>query len=97
MGNGAESEIPGDKGFPPASLPPGTGTAVWQYGHLTFLPADSSRALNRFPHEGHDSVIGIEETPHEVEIGRAIHTADAGHGKAGWAAEEPRQKKMPQS
>src|SRR5204863_2400756 len=37
----------------------GTDTGAAQYGHFTRLPADSSRARNRFPHDGQPSVIGM--------------------------------------
>src|SRR5437868_844078 len=46
-----------------ASSGDGTGTAAWQYGHLTRLPADSSRARNRFPHDGQPSVMGMTNSP----------------------------------
>lgn len=56
LGEGAAS-----KGAPPFgdSSEVGTGTADWQNGHFTFLPDDSSRARNRFPHDGQPSVIGM--------------------------------------
>jgi hypothetical protein len=44
---------------PAASSPAGTATGAAQYGHFTRFPADSSRARNRFPHDGQPSVIGM--------------------------------------
>jgi len=49
----------GSTGTTEESSPFGTGTAAWQNGHFTFLPDDSSRARNRFPHDGQPSVIGM--------------------------------------
>ena len=42
-----------------ASSAVGTVTGTPQYGHFTRFPADSSRALNRLPHEGQPIVMGM--------------------------------------
>ncbi len=72
-GNVAESEGgSGPVGAPAlaASSAVGTDTAAWQYGHFTFFPADSSRARNRFPHDGHPSVIGMASPSVVTQSGR---------------------------
>jgi hypothetical protein len=56
--DGGGSAVVGAAAFA-ASSADGTDTGAVQYGHFTRFPADSSRARNRFEHEGHPSVIGM--------------------------------------
>jgi len=74
---------------PPGSSEFGTGTAAWQNGHFTFFPDDSSRARNRFPHDGHPNVIGMLNSAKRFggqgTFGRrVIAPAATPHGSPAW-------------